>query len=152
MLTAEPNSKIENRSSTPESRANEAKGQDNAVIVQNEAPVALTANSGVDLGLDKQRKPPSGAHERRTEDSSHVTQAAMKSETRPWRVQTDRSWPSAYRALLSAAYDPLPTAYCVPPTAYCPLPTAYRLLRTAYCLLRTAYCLLRTGCCLLSLR
>jgi hypothetical protein len=40
----------------PENRTNEAKVDENVIITQNEEPVAVAANSGVDSGLDKPEK------------------------------------------------------------------------------------------------
>jgi hypothetical protein len=48
----------------------EAKWNDNVVIIQNEEPVAVAANSGVDSPLDKRDKPPCGAPGR---SSAHLS-------------------------------------------------------------------------------
>jgi hypothetical protein len=42
----------------PEDPTSEANSDENVVIAQNEAPVAVAANSGVDSGLDKREQQP----------------------------------------------------------------------------------------------
>jgi hypothetical protein len=48
--------------SEPENLTSEANGDENVVTIQNEEPVAVAANAGVDSALDKPDKPPCGAN------------------------------------------------------------------------------------------
>jgi hypothetical protein len=61
-ITKSHESKIDRGDSQPANRTTEANCDEKVVIIQNEAPVAVAANSGIDSALDKPDKPPCEAN------------------------------------------------------------------------------------------